>query len=167
MREVMISIAGHSATALVSSARMRERQAVGPMHVLDDQQSRLFSARSLDDPGEGAPITANSRCVVHRIVQGAQFPGLRNIEEIVEEDELFRLHEILGQRRGGGGARARSASLKDPDPANLGRAHEWHRVPRRRRSPAQAPRGSRSRPPWLRSETPRRGGFSIPASPRM
>ena len=93
----------HSAGKL---GQMRERRAVGPMHVLDDQQSRLFSARSLDDPGEGAPLTANSRCVVHRIVQGAQFPGLRNIEEIVEEDELFRLHEILGQRRGGGRARA-------------------------------------------------------------
>ena len=68
---------------------MREDLRIGPVQVLDDDDGRAASAGVRGDRRRDRALAAIARGVVHRLVKRAPFADLRQIEDIIEEDELL------------------------------------------------------------------------------
>ncbi len=92
-----------------------DQAAVGPVDVLDPQQQRAFAGQRLDETG-GHPVPAcGPRLFVHRIEERAQIGWLRQIEQLVQVNDVARIDESL-VRTSRHGARAFALARRRAQP---------------------------------------------------
>ncbi|OWK22568.1 hypothetical protein AJ87_42160 [Rhizobium yanglingense] len=75
---------------------MGECHLIGPMNILDDDEDRPLEACSLYQACDGRDPARPQGLVVHGIHENSKLGGLRQIKEIVQEDDFVLIDESFG-----------------------------------------------------------------------